>query len=144
MGLVYADIELVNEIDLQDAKRNFIGEEEVRRIEVRALVDTGAMHLTINETIRDYLGLIIEERRKGRLADGTVLDLELTGPIKVYFKNRTALVRAMVLPGDEEVLLGTIALEDLDVIIDPVRQELLVNPASPDVAMAVLKGYRLL
>ena len=141
MGLIYADIELVNGADIILAKGNHIGEEEVRRIEVKALVDTGAMHLTINETLRDYLGLVIEERRKGRLADGTVLDLELTGPVKVYFKNRTALVRAMVMPGDEEVLLGAIALEDLDVIVDPVRQELLVNPASPDVAMATLKGF---
>jgi clan AA aspartic protease len=142
MGLIYADIELVNEFDLHDAKRNLIGEEEVRRMDVKALVDTGAMHLTINEPIKDYLGLSIDERRKGRLADGTVLDLELTGPIKVHFKNRTALVRAMVLPGDEEVLLGAIALEDLDVLIDPVKQELLVNPASPDIAMATLKGFR--
>ena len=142
MGLIYADIELINGSDLVLARQNYIGEEEIRRIEVRALVDTGAMHLTINETLRDYLGLTIEERRKGRLADGTVLDLELTGPIMVHFKNRTALVRAMVLPGDEEVLLGAIAMEDLDVIIDPVRQELLVNPESPDMAMATLKGFR--
>lgn len=142
MGLIYADVELVNEIDLQDAKRNLIDDNEVRRIEVKALVDTGAMHLTINETLKDYLGLDVEERRLGRLADGTVLELDLTGPVKVIFKNRTAMVRAMVLPGDEEVLLGAIALEDLDVIIDPVRQELRINPESPDIAMATLKGFR--
>lgn len=140
--MIYADIELVNGSDLVLAKKKHIGEDEIRRMDVKALVDTGAMHLTINETIKDFLGLEVEERRKGRLADGTVLDVELTGPIKVYFKNRTALVRAMVLPGDEEVLLGAIALEDLDVLIDPVRQELLVNPASPDIAMSTLKGFR--
>lgn len=132
----------MNEIDFQDAKRHLIAEEEVRRIDVKALVDTGAMHLTINETIKDYLGLEVEERRLGRLADGTVLELDLTGPVKIVFKNRTAMVRAMVLPGNEEVLLGAIAMEDLDVIIDPVRQEIRVNPDSPDLAMATLKGFR--
>jgi clan AA aspartic protease len=142
MGLIYADVELVNEIDFQDAKRHLIAEEEVRRIDVKALVDTGAMHLTIYETIKNYLGLEVEERQLGRLADGTVLELDLTGPVKIVFKNRTAMVRAMVLPDDEEVLLGAIAMEDLDVIIDPVRQEIQVNPDSPDLAMAILKGFR--
>jgi clan AA aspartic protease len=142
MGLIHANIELVNGTDVILAKELHIGEDEIRRIEVNALVDTGSIHLAINETIRDYLGLRITERRKGRLADGTVLDFELTGPIEVHYKNRTAFVRAMVLPGDEEVLLGAMPMEEMDVIIDPVRQELLVNPESPDVAMATLKGIR--
>ena len=43
----------------------------------------------------------------------------------------------MVLPGDSEPLLGAIPLEEMDVLIDPLRQELIVNPEHPD--MAVLK-----
>jgi hypothetical protein len=37
-----------------------------------------------------------------------------------------------VLPGAEEVLLGAIPLEGLDVFIDPMGEKLIVNPFSPD------------
>ncbi len=53
MGLVYADIELINGADLVLAKRNFIGEEEVKRMMISALVDTGIYYLCINETIQE-------------------------------------------------------------------------------------------
>ena len=43
MGLTYADIELINGYDLENAKRNIIGEEEVKRMKVEMLVETGAL-----------------------------------------------------------------------------------------------------
>ena len=45
----------------------------------------------------------------------------------------------MVLPGDSEVLLGAVPLEELDVVILPGEQKLAVNPASPDIAKKSLK-----
>jgi hypothetical protein len=47
---------------------------------------------------------------------------------EVRFETRATTVRALVIPDTEEVLLGTIPLEGLDVIIDPLRERLLVNP----------------
>jgi hypothetical protein len=44
-----------------------------------------------------------------------------------------------VLPGNAEVLLGSIPMEDLDVLIHPLRQELIVNPEHPDMAMVKIK-----
>jgi hypothetical protein len=43
----------------------------------------------------------------------------------------------MVLPGDSEVLLGAVPLEELDVVILP--GGLVVNPDSPDIAKKSLK-----
>jgi hypothetical protein len=37
----------------------------------------------------------------------------------------------MVLPGDSEGLLGAIPLKDMDVLIQLLRQELIVNPDHP-------------
>jgi hypothetical protein len=37
----------------------------------------------------------------------------------------------MVLPGNSEPLLGAIPLEDMDVLVHPSRQELIVNPEHP-------------
>jgi hypothetical protein len=48
----------------------------------------------------------------------------------------------MVLPGDSEPLLGAIPLEDMDVIIHPLRQELIVNPEHPYFAQMKMKQYR--
>ena len=139
MGLIYADIELINAIDLGLAKRNKIGEEEVKRMKVQMLVDTGSVYMCINETIQEQLQLAVVEKRKGQLANGSIVEYDVAGPIEVRFKNRRCVVDAMVLPGDNELLLGAIPLEDMDVLIHPYRQELIVNPEHPYFAQMKLK-----
>ena len=37
----------------------------------------------------------------------------------------------MVLPGEAEPLLGAIPLEEMDALIHPLRNELIVNPEHP-------------
>jgi clan AA aspartic protease len=139
MGLVYAEVELINSWELESAKRNIIGEEEVKRMVVSALVDTGAYMLCINENIQEQLQLPILEKRKGQMADGTINEYDVTGPVEVRFKNRRTVINAMVLPGNNEVLLGAIPLEDMDVLIHPLRQELIVNPEHPYFAQMKMK-----
>lgn len=139
MGLIYADIELINGIDLGLAKRHIIGEDEIKRMHVNMLVDTGSVYMCINETVQQQLQLSVMEKRKGQLANGTIVEYDVVGPIEVRFKNRRCNVDAMVIPGDNELLLGDIPLEDMDVLIDPVRRELIVNPEHPYVAQMKLK-----
>ena len=139
MGLIYADIELINAIDLGLAKRHEIGEEEVKRMHVNMLVDTGSVYMCINETVQEQLQLEVVEKRKGQLADGSVVEYDVVGPIEVRFKNRRCVVDAMVIPGDNELLLGAIPLEDMDVLINPYRRELVVNPDHPYFAQMKLK-----
>src|SRR5688572_25671739 len=81
MGLIHAEIELINAGDLTLAKRHIIGEDEIHRTVVRMLVDTGAYYMCINEAIREQLQLPVLERRKSRLADDTVLECDVAGPI---------------------------------------------------------------
>ncbi len=73
MGLVYADIELINADDLAMVRRYKIGEEEVKRMTVKMMVDTGSVYMCINETVQEQLGLAILEKRKGQLADGSIV-----------------------------------------------------------------------
>jgi len=135
MGYVYAEIELINGMDALDAKRNIIGEEEVRRTRVTMLVDSGAYMLTINENIQAYLQLPFRERKRCEIADGRVVECDVVGPVDVKFENRTATCNAFVLPGNSEPLLGAIPLEELDVVIEARRQQLVVNPKHPDGAV---------
>ncbi len=139
MGLVYADIELINGYDLENANRKIIGEEEVKRIWVNALVDTGALMLCINESVQEQLQLPVDEKRKAETADGRIVGCDVVKGVELRFKNRKTTCRAMVLPGDCEVLLGAIPLEDMDVLIHPQRQELIVNPDHPYFAQMKVK-----
>lgn len=139
MGLVYADITLINGEDLILAKRHIIGEEGVKKMTIKMLVDSGAYMMAINETIQEQLKLPGLEKRKTQTANGHVEEYEVVGPIEVKFKNRRTVCNAMVLSGDNEPLLGAIPMEDMDVLIHPQRQELIVNPEHPYFAQMKMK-----
>ena len=106
---------------------------------VNMAVDSGAYMMAINETIQAQLGLSFIEKRKAIMADGSVNEYDVVGPIQIKFANRTATCSAMVLQGDNEPLLGAILMEEMDVIIHPRRQELLVNPKHPNYAQLSMK-----
>ncbi len=139
MGLVYAEITLINGEDLILAKRNIIGEDEIKHMNVKMLVDTGAYMMAINETIQEQLQLPVLEKRKAQMANGNVEEYDVVGPIEVKFKNRRTVCNAMVLSGDNEPLLGAIPMEDMDVLIHPQRQEMIVNPEHPYFAQMKMK-----
>lgn len=139
MGLVYADIEIINAEDLTLAKKHIIGEEEIRKMHINMLVDTGSYMFCINEVIQEQMQFPVMEKRKAQTADGRIVECDVVAAVEVRFKNRQTTCRAMVLPGDSEPLLGAIPLEDMDVIIHPLRQELMVNPEHPFFAQMKLK-----
>ena len=119
MGLVYADIEIINAEDIAVYNRGYIKKEEVRSEKLRSLVDSGAYTLCINESIKNQLGLRKVDEMEAELANGKIEKVDVVGPIVIKFLNRRTTVDAAVLPGDSEILLGCIPLEDMDVVIDP-------------------------
>ena len=133
--MVYADVELVNKDDLSHR----VGEEEVRRMHVNILVDTGSFMLAINKSIQETLQIPFLEKRTMQLADNGIREYEVVSPIELRFKNRTVVCSAIVLSGDAEPLLGAIPLEEMDVMIHPARQELIVNPDYPYYAILKMK-----
>jgi len=128
MGYVYADIELTNEEDLTLNRHGYLPDNEIKKITSRALVDSGAYDLILNQEVQNKLKLPILGKRPIKLADESVIEVDIVGPVQVRFETRATTVRALVLPDAEEVLLGAIPLEGLDVIIDPLRERLLINP----------------
>ncbi len=139
MGLVYAEIDLISVDDIVLNRRGFINEGDIKQTRVKALVDSGTYMLAINENIKAQLDLPVIEKQMSRLADESLLELEVVGPVVVRFENRSTTVRAIVLPGTSEVLLGAIPMEDMDVLIDPKQQKLVVNPEHPYIATKHLK-----
>jgi clan AA aspartic protease len=140
MGLTYANIELLNGDDLALSRRNYISDTEVRQIETSMLVDSGAIMLTINEEIRQALGLSIIDHRPSQLADGTRLNLPVAGSIVVRFMGRFCTTNALVLPEDSEPLLGAIPMEEMDLWVNPTRSVL--TPVHPEGPVMSLRGVR--
>jgi clan AA aspartic protease len=140
MGLVYADIELISGDDLALFRHGFLAEDQIKHMRVSMLVDSGAYLLVINDRIKEQLDLPLIEEQIMRLADDTEIEVKIVGPVEVRFGNRSTTTRAAVIPGNVEPLLGVIPLEDLDVVVDPRQQRLIVNPDSPSMARKHLKG----
>jgi predicted aspartyl protease len=134
MGQIYADIELVNEEDLILARRNVLDKDEVKRICIHALADTGCAYMAINENIQQVLQLPVVGKRRMVLANGQIMECNVVAPLEVRFGNRnssrSAHCSAVVLPGDSEPLLGAIPMEELDLLLHMNRQELILNPNS--------------
>ena len=125
MGLVYTDITLRNALDVGNVSEGYIKESDVRQATLTAMVDTGAWTLAINEAVRQQLGLRIIGKEPGRLADGSRGEYDMAGPVEILWKNRRATCDALVLPYADDILLGAIPLEIMDLIVHPHKQELI-------------------
>ena len=123
MGTVYAEITLKNVADLLRARDGILKEEDVRETMVNAMVDTGARTLVINEEVRKKLGIEVRGERMATLANGAKEMVKIAEPVEVHWKDRSMTCQPMMLPGADEVLLGAIPLEDMDLIVDPGKEE---------------------
>jgi len=122
MSLVQTEITLKNADDISAVRRGYIKKTDVREMTVKALVDTGAWTLVINETVREQLGLEKAGIEEGTLADGSKAVYDMAGPLEVWWKNRRVLLDALVLSDADEILLGAIPLEAMDLTVNPRRE----------------------
>ncbi|MCD5384078.1 clan AA aspartic protease [candidate division WOR-3 bacterium] len=126
MGYIHAKIALSNP-----------RESDLKPVEVDALVDTGAITLCIPEHITLQLKLVEIEKREITTADGRNMVVSYVGPVQINFEGRTCFTGALVL-GDS-VLMGAVPMEDMDLVLDPARQTITPNPASPNIPHALVK-----
>jgi clan AA aspartic protease len=119
MGLSYADLQLKNELT-------------GHVMDVRALVDTGAIQMCIPVSVAVQLGFDPAEVRTAKvtIADGSVRKVPVVHPVLVRFGDRFCSTEAMVI-GDEP-LMGCIPMEAMDLVISPRDHKLIPNPAHPN------------
>lgn len=110
---------------------------ELASVEMEALADTGAVHLCIPEHVRIQLELEEIDKKDVTLADGSEKLVPYVGPIEIRFKNRIGFAGALVM-GDQ-VLLGAIPMEDMDLVVIPKTRTIDVNPFSPNIATSSIK-----
>ena len=126
MGYVYAEIELGNP-----------RETDLKPITVNSLADTGALMLCIPKHIQIQLNLEEAEKREIITATGDKHLVPYVGPVRIRFENRSCFVGALVL--GNEVLLGSVPMEDMDLVLNPSRRSVTVNPESPNYPQALVK-----
>jgi clan AA aspartic protease len=106
-------------------------------IEAIALVDTGAITMCVPQHVALQLQLQEIEQREVTVADGRRTLVPYAGPLRVTFQNRNSFGGALIM-GDE-VIMGAIAMEDMDLVISPARLSVTANPASPNFPTATVK-----
>jgi clan AA aspartic protease len=131
MGHVYAEIEIVNAGELEMARRSLLVQDEVKRMHLTVLVDSGAWKLCINENIQSIMNLPYISKIGFRLADGQPVEYDLVGPVKIRFGGRQVICEAVVLPEDTRPILGVVPMEAMNLIIHPLREELVVSDELP-------------
>jgi clan AA aspartic protease len=106
-------------------------------VETVALADSGALHLCIPQHVQLQLKLEAIDSKEVTLADGSKKLVPYVGPLELRFKNRVGFAGALVM-GDQ-VLLGAIPMEDMDLIVIPKTRTLDVNPDNPNIASSIVK-----
>jgi clan AA aspartic protease len=139
MGLTYTEVELLRADDLALERAGYLSADQVNRIRVLTLVDSGADLLTLSRSLSQRLKLAKVDEVDAELANGDVMRADVVGPVEVRFQNRKTVVNAIVVEADTDVLLGAIPMQGMDVIVDPKREQLILNPDSPDKARMLLK-----
>jgi clan AA aspartic protease len=125
MGEVRTEITLINSRDTGNAQDGLIPESKIRQLTVNAVVDTGAVTLVINEETREKLGLRVLKTGESTVAGGGKVQSQITETVDVCWKDRETPCRAVVLPGEKDVLLGALPLEGMDLTINPLRNEVI-------------------
>lgn len=129
MGIIYADLRLANQT-----------RPDLEEINASALVDTGALHLCIPEHLAMQLQLTTLKQREVQTADGKSHLVDYVGPIRISLLGRECFTGALVM--GNQVLLGAIPMEDMDLIIEPAQMRVSVNPLSPNIPMSLAKGMK--
>ncbi len=128
MGRTVAKLRVTNSHDQAKAAEGLIPESAVRRIEVEAVVDTGATYVCLPRADIKKLGLTFRSEVPIRTANGPARRRLFEGA-RVELKNRTFPMAVMENREGTPPLVGFLLLEALDLVVDPKSQRVIGNPA---------------
>ena len=122
MGQVHVRVVLTNHREAVLARLGQLDASRVHRYETEALIDTGAVRSTIPAAVAERLGLFRLRKTDAKYADGRVEEVDVTEAVTVEILGRETEMNPMIL--GEQILLGVIVLEGLDLMVDCNRNRL--------------------
>jgi predicted aspartyl protease len=126
MGQIRVQVRLRNARDVVMARLGHLPETQIHTYETtEALIDTGAMHPVIPPHVAEHLGLVRLGYTGAQMADGRLIEGEMTEPILFELLRRQVTLGALVL--GQTILLGAMVLEGLDLAVDCARGQLMPN-----------------
>lgn len=137
MGEVRVKVKIINAIDEGLFRRGKLSKQEIRVYETDALVDTGAIPSVLPIDIVQRLGLDLIRKERATYANNSSENVDVTEPVSFEILGRRVTEETLVL-GDE-VIIGQIALERTDLLVDCVNRQVIRNPAHPDQLVIKIK-----
>jgi clan AA aspartic protease len=121
------------EIQVRNWQNRFLpAEEQGEDIVCQALVDSGAVQLSLPAELVERLRLMELGQIRVHTADGAEHEYRVMGIAEVEVQGRSTRVQAIELPRGARPLLGAIPLKEMDWHISPMGKKLVPNPRSPD------------
>jgi predicted aspartyl protease len=137
MGRVAVEVDMANGEDVVLAKTGNLAPDKVRRIRAAGVVDTAASHLVLPKHVATQLGVPVAGKAIVRYADHRRSTRQVVENVQVELLGRHGLFKAIVEPRRDDVLIGVIVLEDLDLLVDPRGQQL--RPRDPENIIAEIE-----
>lgn len=129
MGRFSVEIELANNKDIVLAEAGRIDPDQVRRVKLQGVVDSGATRLVLPGKVVEQLGLPLGEKVKVVYADKRHALRHKVSNVWLKMQSRDGVFDALVEPKRDTALIGAIVLETLDYVVDCVAQK--VAPRDP-------------
>jgi predicted aspartyl protease len=129
VGRVSVEFEIANYGDVIKARDGLLPSDQVRRLTIRGIVDSGAAKLVLPGAIVRQLGLPLMDKINVRHADGRTAQRREAEGAYVELLGRYGTFTAIVEPNRTSALIGAIVLEHLDLLVDCQRQR--VVPRDP-------------
>ena len=128
MGKTSEKVTVKNFGDSFLVEKGYINPEEIRSIEIEAIVDTGAAYLCLPPKVIEELGLPFAFSKPVRTGNGR-LELRIFDGARITIKDRTIQMQVMENIDDSvPALIGYLVLETMDWVVDPKSQEIIGNP----------------
>ena len=130
MGQVHIRVLLTNYREAVLARLGQFDATQVHRYATEALIDTGATRSVLPPAVAEQLGLLRLGRTEAKYADGRVEEVDVSEAFFVEMLGRNAVTTAMIV--GEQVLLGVTVLEELDLMVDCKRHQLVPYQGTQD------------
>jgi predicted aspartyl protease len=138
MGRTIVEFEIANYADIKLVEAGYKTPDQIRRIKMQGVVDTGATRLVIPTGVALLLGLSVVGQSIVRYADHRRESRDVVTDAYITLNGRSGIFSAILEPARGDALLGAIVMEELDLLVDCVAQ--IVIPRDPNTILTEVEA----